>query len=125
MTMGEMLEEIYKSLTTGVTHATKIGTLTGNGTINISSMYPSYKQFTIENFLVVITNIPDTRTKDTDGGNGVNYGRAAGAVPKKTYDASTGTLTVTGLSQAVYAWDKGGFVRASGTQTFTADIYAI
>ena len=56
MTMGEMVEEIYKSLTTGVTHATKIGTLTGNGNINISSMYPSYKQFTIENFLIVIKN---------------------------------------------------------------------
>ena len=124
MTMGEMIEEIYKSLTTGVTHATKIGTLRGNGTINISSMYPSYKQFTIENFLVVITNIPDTFTTDY-ATNGINYGRAAGAVPKKTYDASTGVLTVTGLSQVVYAWDKGGFGRESGTQTFTADIYAI
>ena len=124
MTMGEMVEEIYKSLTTGVTHATKIGTLYGNGNINISSMYPSYKQFTIENFLIVITNIPDTYTNNY-ATNGINYGRAAGAVPKKTYDASTGVLTVTGLSQAVYAWDKGGFARESGTQTFTADIYAI
>ena len=123
MTMGEMIQEIYKSLTTGVTHATKIGTLRGNGSINISSMYPSYKQFTIENFLIVITNIPDTYTSDYS--TAICYGRASGAVPAKTYDASTGTLTVTGLSQGVYAWNKGGWVAESGTQTFTADIYAI
>ena len=122
MTMGEMVEEIYKSLTTGVTHATKIGTLTGNGSINISSMYPSFKQFTIENFLIVITKMPDTMTPDF---HDYSYGRAAGATPTKTYDASTGTLKVTGLSQQVYLWHRNGFAAGTATQKFTADIYAI
>ena len=124
MTTGEMIKEIYKSLTTGVTHATKIGTLKGDGSINISSMYESYKQFTIENFLIVIVSIPLVQTPDYEY-NGSNYGRASGASVKKTYDASTGTLSVTGLQQYVYIWDKGNWARQSVLQKINADIYVI
>ena len=124
MTMGEMVEEIYKSLTTGVTHATKIGTLTGDGTINIASKYPSYKQFTVENFLIVITNVPDTWS--TASKLQATYSiHAVGAVPRKTYDASTGTLTVTGLQQNIYVTHESWGAVIGCSQTFTADIYAI
>ena len=125
MTMGEMVEEIYKSLTTGVTHATKIGTLTGDGSIDISSKYPNYRQFTIENFLIVITKIPDAYSNGCSQNTGA-CARAVGTVPTKAYDASTGVLTVTGLSQPIQVlWVGNMQPMADGTQTFTADIYAI
>lgn len=90
MTMGEMVEEIYnvECKGKGLQYLTSI---TGNGSVNISKLYPNYKNITASNILLVLTQI-QLRLWDGKIG-GTTY------APGKSYNPSTGVLNVSGLTQ--------------------------
>ena len=90
MTMGEMVEEIYnvECKGKGLQYLTSI---TGNGTVNIRKLYPNYKNITASNILLVLTKV---QLKLWDGNSTIN------GAPGKSYNASTGDLTVSNLKAA-------------------------
>lgn len=124
MTVGEMVKKIYDNMFSSSTTAQFLATITGKGTINIANVTSKYPSLTVSNFLIDITSGPDTYTGDYyNGGN--NYGRVSGFTVSKSYDAKSGILTISGLSQTVYLWDKGGWGRESGIQNMTANVYMV
>lgn len=124
MTVGEMVKKIYDSMFSSSSTAQFLATITGSGTINIANVTSKYASLAVSNFLIDITSGADTYTGDYTS-NGVNYGRAAGFTVSKSYDVNSGILTISGLAQTIYAWDKGGFARCSGTQYMTANVYMV
>lgn len=94
----------------------------GNGTSFNVSNYSSYKNFTIDNFIVGIYSAGVTQTSHQEYNQS---GRASGFMISKSYNASTGVLTLGGTSQQVYAWDMMGYARATSTQNFTCFAYLV
>ena len=87
--MGEMVEEIYnvECKGKGLQYLTSI---TGNGTVNIRKLYPNYKNITASNILLVLTNV---KLRLYNGNASIN------SAPGKSYNASTGILTISNLSK--------------------------
>ena len=99
--------------------------ITGDGAINITSYVTTdYKKLTVENFIVESYYFPKAQTVNTSGGNR-SAGAALGATLSKSYDQSTGILTVSGLSQLACLMDNTTNVRASVIQKFSAKIYMV
>lgn len=94
----------------------------GNGTSFNVSNYSGYKNFTIDNFIVGIYSAGVTQTSHQEYNQS---GRASGFTISKSYNASTGVLTLGGTSQQIYAWDMNGYARATSTQNFTCFAYLI
>ena len=99
--------------------------ITGDGAINITSYVTTdYKKLTVDNFIVESYYFPKAQTVNTSGGNR-SAGAALGATLSKSYDQSTGILTVSGLSQLACLMDNTTNVRASVIQKFSAKIYMV
>ena len=99
--------------------------ITGDGAINITSYVTTdYKKLTVDNFIVESYYFPKAQTVNTGGGNR-SAGAALGATLSKSYDQSTGILTVSGLSQLACLMDNTTNVRASVIQKFSAKIYMV
>ena len=101
MTMGEMIKEIYNS--TQSKSIPIVGSIQGNGTINISNTYANYKILTKEDFIISITSInsvPSTTVTAISGTYPQTYG-VGGFNPSIEYDNKTGIITLTGLTQYI------------------------
>lgn len=71
-----------------------VGSFTGNNTTtyDIASFTSNYKNLTVDNFLLDVTNM--TAGGSVDGATYDHYSRATPVT--KSYDAETGTLTLSG-----------------------------
>ena len=123
MTMGEMIEKLYDTCVVKSSKAKLIGSITGSGTINITEITDDYANLTNENFIISITTMPGITTSGSQSGSRV-YGKGSGFTVTKSYDASTGILSVSGLVQTIYAWDASGRNSASN-QSATANVYLV
>ena len=123
MTTGEMIEKIYNATAKDGPKATLVGSIAGNGTVDISSNYSDYSKLENSDFIVSITSI-----NNFSGGVGSNGGVAGqtlsgeGFSPSISLNKETGILTLSGLVQtvAVRAWNG---PTANYVQTATANIY--
>lgn len=70
----------------------------GTGTSFTVTQYAGYQKFTADNFIAGVISAPSIRT---DYPNSVRYARAHGFTLSKSYNASTGILTVSGASQLI------------------------
>ena len=121
MTMGEMVQEIYNATASTTPKGKIVGTVTGSGTINISKTIEKFSKLSSSNFLIVITQAPYTNAGEDNGG----YCLADGCQPSLSYNASTGVISIGGLSQSIHVKDKGGWNRVAATQNITANIVMI
>lgn len=76
--------------TEGTTKVTKVGTINGTGTLNVTS-YDGYQNLTIANFLVAVKSGTTTVTYTTYGMHGTNT--AGGNAIGLSYNHSTGILS--------------------------------
>lgn len=72
----------------------------GTGTSFTVTQYAGYQNFTADNFIVGVISAPFVRT-DYPGND--RYASAAGFTLAKSYNPSTGMLTVSGASQTIAA----------------------
>lgn len=102
----------------------KVGALSGNGTINVSSR-AGYKNFKNSNFIIEVTGVSGGST-GTDHGHWYNARTTAVSV-SKNYNASTGVLTISGLTQTIqlYNTDTDGGVAASASQKISVNVYLV
>ena len=95
-------------------------------TYNASSI-SGYQNFTVNNFIVAFLSTPYTNTNlsgnDKKGQKG--YARAYGCTASKSYNASTGIFSLSGMSQSIahIADDQG--VWASTTQSINYTVYLV
>ena len=117
MTMGEMVEALYKR--TQKAEYKNVGTISGNGSVSISSKISSYKNLNASDMLIVITSGGSSRT----GESGYKFAQVDGFAPRLSYDATNGIITLSGMTQAVRYMDVNGSTTKASTQTMTANIY--
>ena len=101
---------------------TKIGSLSADGTLDVKSVLSNYASLSANDFILDIKSIQDKYT-------GWSYGTSHQFVmyqPVKTYNATTGVLTVSNLVHTQYCvYDSGSSVyRCPWVTTFTIDVYA-
>lgn len=89
-----------------------IGSRSGNGTINCTSIN-GYEKLSANDFLISITKY---NTSVTGGGN-MPSGKSFSVIPNKSYNPSTGILTLSGCAWSIY--DN----PATMATTLTVDIY--
>lgn len=90
MTTGDMIEEIYGATVKGK-GLTYLKSITGNGSVNIASIRLDYKSLTANNFLLVLEKV---HLRLYDGNTSIN------SAPGKSYNASSGILTISNISGA-------------------------
>lgn len=101
-----------------------IGSITGNGTINCSSL-SNYQNLTVDNFLVNLISIPNINIQcDAYPYNAAGVCTSAGATVSKSYNQETGVLTVKGLSITLTVSNSGIYPK-NGTVKLSASIYCI
>ena len=94
-----------------------IGTYSGNKTINVSS-YNGYENFTKDNFIIEIlscsadSTVLLTLSKVIQKSDKLQ-GKIFGCTVSKTYDASTGVLKVSGMSNTVHIVNENGTKKAN------------
>ena len=129
MTTVEMIKEIYDSTAgkyTKTAAVQNIGTVSGaSSTIGVTKFAPQYySQLTKNNFFVVISSVSNGTT--INGGQGVFRGRYSGFNISTSYDASTGILTVKGLTSSVHLWGGNGeYSVESKTINISATVYLV
>lgn len=89
-----------------------IGSRSGNGTINCTSIN-GYEKLSANDFLISITKY---NTSVTGGGN-MPSGKSFSVIPNKSYNPSTGILTLSGCAGSIYDHP------ATMATTLTVDIY--
>ena len=90
MTTAEMIEKIYRATVKGQ-GLTYLKSITGNGSVNIASLRSDYASLTTNNFLLVLEKV---QLRLYDGNTTIN------SAPGKSYNASTGVLTISNISGA-------------------------
>ncbi len=107
---------------TSLSNLTLLATLTGDGTVKCTGI-TGYKSLTKNNFIVMVTGGASGSSSSSYAYYGTTA--AAGFTVSKSYSASSGTLTVSGLTQSVYQLTSDGGSTCSFTQKMTAKIYLI
>ena len=92
-----------------------IGSISGNGTINCTSI-KGYEKLSANDFLISITKYSTSVTSSTGGGN-IPTGRSFSGIPGKSYNPSTGVLTLSGCVGSLYDSP------ATMATTLTVDVY--
>lgn len=97
----------YKNPSTGETVKKKLGKTdrhviksgVGNGSFSVSGQISGYEKLTAEDFAFVVTNAKTSSShRDSDYGGRAAYDPVATCSPTLSYDASTGTITITGCA---------------------------
>ena len=115
--VNDALDELYNKLDTiKVRH---LGSLNGNGTIDCTSI-PNYQNLTVDDFIVAYKSVSTSSYiyMNPSGGLGTVYGSVS-----KSYNASTGVLTVNGLTLSFSPANANH--GAGGSGKVVADIYCI
>lgn len=96
----------------------------GIGTsFNIKSLYPDYySKLTDDDFIVSAESAPGVRTNSVSEYNVGSYASAGGFTITKSYNASTGILTISGNSYGAYL---GGNHSMSASTTINCRAYLI
>lgn len=97
----------YKNPSTGETVKKKLGktdrhvikSWVGNGSFSVSGQISGYEKLTAEDFAFVVTNAQTSSShRNSDYGGRAAYDPVATCSPTLSYDASTGTITITGCA---------------------------
>lgn len=97
----------YKNPSTGETVKKKLGKTdrhviksgVGNGSFSVSGQISGYEKLTAEDFAFVVTNAKTSSShRNSDYGGRAAYDPVATCSPTLSYDASTGTITITGCA---------------------------
>lgn len=122
MTIGEMIEKIYDSTVNNKPTSIMVGSITGSGTINIKNLTDDYANKTESNFIIDVTKSPSVITSDAT--NASYKSKATGFTVSKSYNSSTGVLTISGLSQVISLVNAStNQNRQTVTQNLTASVY--
>ena len=122
MTIGQMLKKIYDNTVNNKLTATIIGSITGSGKIDVKNLTDDYANKKESNFIIDVTKSTSVITNDAT--NASYKAKAAGFTVSKSYDASTGILTISGLSQVISLVNAStNQNRQAVTQNLTANIY--
>ena len=100
----------------------------GTGTTFDLSGYEGYENLTEDNFIVGFVGLPQKSGNIAGfaGWNGMGGAVTAyGCTVKKTYDASSGKLTIGGIGQTVQGWAGDTSHATSFGQTATVEVYLI
>ena len=105
----------------------------GAGTEFDVTNIPGYKNLTVDNFIIVVSNI----SVSTDVAGNKGWGNSAGnIVPAKSYDATTGKLVLSDLTAKATTQKRCNFsynnqlssdhtITSSGTATLNCKVYCI
>lgn len=100
-----------------------VGTYTGNKTISCTSI-TGYENKTANNFIVEFVSCPYTNIEMSGSRSGKARGRGLGTTLSKSYNASTGTLAISGMQQTIQV-DYSADGNKNTTQYFTYKVYVI
>lgn len=106
--------------------ATLIGTVTGNDNGNAivdCKSLPNYQKLTTNNFIIEFASCPSGSNYDESAKTG--YGGASGCSMKKSYNASSGMLTVAGLKQYTGVQHSPSSFGRTFVQKFTCKVYLV
>lgn len=101
-----------------------IGSISGNGTLSATSI-SEYNKLTEEDFILCVTNIASSYIQTSTSVSWFK-GQVDGCSPSLSYDPSTGTITLTGLSLShKIGGGSGTGWTNTGYATLTANVYCI
>ena len=95
----------------------------GIGTTFDVTSYEGYENFTVDNFIIGALSGSDAQSGSRSENN--TYAKISGFSLQKTYDESTGSLTILGYSQTAGKWDMLGYWRETVTQNVTCFAYLL
>ena len=98
-----------------------IGQYTGNQTINVSSKLSDYQSLTTNDFVIQFISAPATSSGSNSYDDRGFYGYASGFTISKSYNASTGNITISGAYQYISLRTN----MYTGTQYITYGVYAL